>query len=494
MKIADSLAMAARFSMRTALIRRATALGTVRRLCTTPPNKPPQPERVSLAQAVRGNFNQKPGDPNYEALSYRLLKPIFSLLGNFGPRSLLSNRLFIFGLAGFLLGGGGASGYAIMQWNTDAARPPNETPEERKRRKANEKLAAKADAAASCSGIIKQYGTLELLPLFSSWKTVEAEVRNGLLLLRSAAADAASASTAVSFDRGKRCSALPLAGAKAVMDTAKQAEEEARGQFEITVTTPSGETERLMLFSKEARDKWMKAIEGTPLVNRRRVVEVTYPASWEEPLEVPRLVPLVKGSKEYVYVEQLALRQQYQGKGWVKGKMKVNGIQRVQSPHIWEQYAMRRSIIAAENGGDSAERMLWHGTTKSDLIIKYGFDPRVCSMKGMFGGGVYYADKSTKSVRYAGAHTVGDKGELFLCRASLGHPMVKRQAQQDMRRPPDPLPLFGWEHFTMWMKGHKFHSVFAPAGVFPSMLLMNEYIVYHTNQGYPEYLIDFELV
>ena len=61
-------AMAARFSMRTALIRRATALGTVRRLCTTPPNKPPQPERVSLAQAVRGNFNQKPGDPNYEAL------------------------------------------------------------------------------------------------------------------------------------------------------------------------------------------------------------------------------------------------------------------------------------------------------------------------------------------------------------------------------------------------------------------------------------------
>ena len=120
---------------------------------------------------------------------------------------------------------------------------------------------------------------------------------------------------------------------------------------------------------------------------------------------MPRLVPLVKGSKEYVYVEQLALRQQYQGKGWVKGKMKVNGIQRVQSPHIWEQYAMRRSIIAAENGGDSAERMLWHGTTKSDLIIKYGFDPRVCSMKGMFGGGVYYA---------------------LLCRVALGDCLIEK--------------------------------------------------------------------
>ena len=62
-----------------------------------------------------------------------------------------------------------------------------------------------------------------------------------------------------------------------------------------------------------------------------------------------------------------------------------------------------------------------------------------------------------------------------------------------MRRPPDPLPIFGWEHLEMWMRGAKFHSVFASSESAISPLLMNEYIVYHTNQGYPEYMVEFEL-
>ena len=42
----------------------------------------------------------------------------------------------------------------------------------------------------------------------------------------------------------------------------------------------------------------------------------------------------------------------------------------------------------------------------------------------------------------------------------------------------------------MWLHGQKFHSVFGCAGL---LLLMNEYIVYHTNQGYPEYVVEVEL-
>ena len=72
--------------------------------------------------------------------------------------------------------------------------------------------------------------------------------------------------------------------------------------------------------------------------------------------------------------------------------------------------------------------------------VRDGFDPRVCSLAGMFGGGVYFADKSTKSLRYAGASRAGDSGTLLLCRVSLGHPMFKRLPQPNMRRPPDPLP------------------------------------------------------
>jgi hypothetical protein len=44
----------------------------------------------------------------------------------------------------------------------------------------------------------------------------------------------------------------------------------------------------------------------------------------------------------------------------------------------------------------------------------------------------------------------------------------------------------------MWRGGRKFHSVFAES-THTNALLMNEYIVYHTNQGYPEYQLTFEL-
>ena len=64
---------------------------------------------------------------------------------------------------------------------------------------------------------------------------------------------------------------------------------------------------------------------------------------------------------------------------------------------------MRRAILAAENEGEPTERLLWHGTPVPHVITTEGFDPRVCNLQGMFGAGVYFADKSTKSVRYAGA-------------------------------------------------------------------------------------------
>ena len=191
----------------------------------------------------------------------------------------------------------------------------------------------------------------------------------------------------------------------------------------------------------------------------------------------------------------LAKSQQYKPHAgqspYVKGKIAVKSVSRVQAPHVWEQYCMRRAIIASENEGDPGEEFLWHGTPVPHHITNQGFDPRVCSLDGMFGGGVYFADKSTKSVRYAGASNKGEEGVLILSRVSLGRPMLKWWPQPNMRRPPDPFPLFGWEHLQMWFEGRKFHSVFAQAR--PGLLLMNEFIVYHTNQAYPEYLVHFEL-
>ena len=53
----------------------------------------------------------------------------------------------------------------------------------------------------------------------------------------------------------------------------------------------------------------------------------------------------------------------------------------------------------------------------------------------MFGGGVYFADKTTKSARYAGTCRKGDAGQLILCRVALGNPLLKCDRSHRTLRP-----------------------------------------------------------
>ncbi len=170
----------------------------------------------------------------------------------------------------------------------------------------------------------------------------------------------------------------------------------------------------------------------------------------------------------------------------------MHAIQRVQNPEVFERYALRRKIVAAETPiGDANVRELWHGTPSANTVLKNGFDPRFCSMKGMFGGGVYFAENSTKSCRYAGLNRRGDMGMLLLCSVALGDSCVCRVAKQQIRKPPDPDMLD-----TRYWMGGKFQSVFAPSSTDDSfsLLAMREYVVYHTNQAYPQYVVHVELV
>ena len=49
---------------------------------------------------------------------------------------------------------------------------------------------------------------------------------------------------------------------------------------------------------------------------------------------------------------------------------------------------------------------------------------------------------------------------------------------------------------TRYWMGGKFQSVFAPSSTDDSfsLLAMREYVVYHTNQAYPQYVVHVELV
>ena len=84
---------------------------------------------------------------------------------------LLRHRGALLFAVGFFFGGGGLTGVAVLQWNSDAAAPPAETKQERRRRKAEAKLAAMAADTAACSGRLQRRGGW-----FGGWQYAEAEV------------------------------------------------------------------------------------------------------------------------------------------------------------------------------------------------------------------------------------------------------------------------------------------------------------------------------
>ena len=169
-----------------------------------------------------------------------------------------------------------------------------------------------------------------------------------------------------------------------------------------------------------------KKIVQSKRSRKRRIVDVTFPSNWTGNLHKTQRVLLDRRSNEFKKVNAIVLQNQAGKHGaningtYVKGRIKVKNIYRIQSPKVWECYMMRKAAIAATNVNGPNEKWLFHGSTYIQTIIKHGLDPRVCSLNGMIGGGVYFASKSTKSARYSGCSRPGHSGSMFLCRVSLG--------------------------------------------------------------------------
>ena len=416
---------------------------------------------------------------------------------------VLFNRSRLLYLAGgIFIGSGSFAGIALRRNQESAQRPPVEN------NRIYQSQQAKKNTNTGFSGRIKRWRHGTWSWPFPHWKdeTFEMLCNPHVILLGKDV-------TLVNLTPGQNnlvstngCigTVIPLLGATITC----QESSNKKTSLVIGVNTSRGEHEHIQCQSILQKNQLLKKLKPASTIdstNSRRFVDVTLPSHWEHPVLEQRLVPLKAQSKEYKRIEQIALSQEYkhtqQGTSqaqqgpYVKGKIKVLGISRVQSPKLWEAYCMRRAIICSENDGDANEAMLWHGTQKTKLILKHGLDPRVCSLNGLFGGGVYFADKTTKSVRYAlNKPGIGSRGKLMLCRVALGRQRVSVVPQQSIRRPPDPFPLFPSE-IGYWWNDQKFHSMFAPGrtDTFLSALLMNEFIVYHTNQGVPEYVVDFQL-
>ena len=80
----------------------------------------------------------------------------------------------------------------------------------------------------------------------------------------------------------------------------------------------------------------------------KRFVDVTFPSNWTGDLYTIKKVLLNNKSKEYKKVEELVLKNQAKTRKnningtFVKGKIKVKNIYRIQSPKVWECYMMRK--------------------------------------------------------------------------------------------------------------------------------------------------------
>lgn len=204
------------------------------------------------------------------------------------------------------------------------------------------------------------------------------------------------------------------------------------------------------------------------------------------------LVDLLPDDKEFLAVEeemQATIREHRDSgnSGGYFARYNIVRIQKVQNRKLWDRYAHRRHEIADENGTQSCERMLFHGSPFINAIVQKGFDERHAYIGGMFGAGIYFAEHSSKSNQYCygigggiGCPAHNEKScyvcprQLLLCRVALGKSFLQFSAMKMAHAPP----------------GH--HSVIGRPSA--GGLHFPEYVVYRGEQAYPEYLVTYQIV
>ena len=98
-----------------------------------------------------------------------------------------------------------------------------------------------------------------------------------------------------------------------------------------------------------------------------------------------------------------------------------------------DEAVVRRAMLE----GRANELYLFHGTTPHivPLVVHGGFDERVSSIRGLFGGGIYFAMNASKSDQYC---TPDGDGlySIFLSRVTVGEAFRTSVSRAGERRPP----------------------------------------------------------
>jgi hypothetical protein len=111
-----------------------------------------------------------------------------------------------------------------------------------------------------------------------------------------------------------------------------------------------------------------------------------------------------------------------------------------------------------------------------------GFDERVANLKGLYGGGSYFADAACKSNQYATKPNANGEKVMLYCRVTMGEAYRTATLHNtgDVRRAPD----------NPATPKRPFDSIFAEQGVANGGAQKhNEYVVFRAQQCYPEYVV-----
>jgi hypothetical protein len=194
--------------------------------------------------------------------------------------------------------------------------------------------------------------------------------------------------------------------------------------------------------------------------------------------------------------------------------LQIHRVQRIENTSLWGDYIhQRENLVARRHSGvevladrasvekwlvltaipgeefprvidaQANELWLWHGTRPetAQTLAEWGFDERVANLQGLYGAGSYFADSASKSHQYSRRHKDAQGHHCMLyCRVAMGSPFLTNTEHKNARRAPENPATPGLPH----------DSIFGGEGVGRGgQQVHNEYVVFRSNQVYPEFII-----
>jgi poly [ADP-ribose] polymerase 2/3/4 len=210
-------------------------------------------------------------------------------------------------------------------------------------------------------------------------------------------------------------------------------------------------------------------------LNQLEAAIATYAARQVDPDASPydalgaELAPLPQADRRYGEIVDLIDRTSSHGY-----RVRVRDIFSVVVPA--ERAAYDRNVR-----GKHHTALLFHGTASQNVrhILRSGLIcPRTASHGRMFGHGIYFANKATKSTNYCSTRRAGVPNFLFLAEVALGNAYVAPDALPTLRSAPG-----GYDSV---------HGKAGHTGAWGGKLQFDEFIVYESAQQTLRYLVTFE--